>query len=68
MEGINRRIRAFRKLKGLTQLELASKMGVSVSVIGSLERGTKEPDIQLLEKIGQALGVEIDELYPKKMQ
>lgn len=66
MEGINRRIRAFRKLKGLTQQELATKMGVSVSVIGSVERGTKEPDLLLLEKIGLALGVEIDELYPQK--
>jgi len=66
MEGINRRIRAFRKLKGLTQLELANKMGVSVSVIGSVERGTKEPDLLLLEKISLALGVAIDELYPRK--
>lgn len=66
MERISRRIRAFRKLKGLTQQELANKMGVSVSVIGSVERGTKEPDLLLLEKIGLALGIGIDELYPQK--
>lgn len=66
MEGINKRIRAFRKLKGFTQIELAKKIGISVAVIGAIERGTKKPDLVLLEKIGIALDVEIDELYPVK--
>ena len=65
MEGINKRIRAFRKLKGLTQLELADKVGISVAVLGSVERGTREPDLLLLEKIGEVLDVSIDELILK---
>lgn len=62
MEGINKRIRAFRKLKGMTQIELAEKIGVSVSVLGSVERGTRGPNLSLLEKLSKELNVEIDEL------
>jgi transcriptional regulator with XRE-family HTH domain len=35
------RIRAFRKLKGFTQNELAERIGVSVSVLGAVERGVR---------------------------
>ncbi len=34
-----RRIRAFRKLKGYTQEGFAKELGVSVSVLGEVERG-----------------------------
>jgi len=66
MDRINQRIRAFRKLKGLTQMELSNKMDISVAILGAVERGTKEPDLILLEKISLALDVNIDELYPEE--
>ncbi|WP_058300510.1 helix-turn-helix domain-containing protein [Gorillibacterium timonense] len=56
------RIRAFRKLKGLTQLELAERMGVSVSVLGSLERGTRKVDGKLIRRIAEVLDVKEEEL------
>ncbi|MBD2848397.1 helix-turn-helix transcriptional regulator [Paenibacillus sp. IB182496] len=56
------RIRAFRKLKGHTQQELAERLGVSVAVLGSLERGTRRPDAKLLEHIADTLGIELAEL------
>ncbi|XEC94952.1 helix-turn-helix domain-containing protein [Paenibacillus tarimensis] len=56
------RLRAFRKLKGFTQHELAERLGVSVAVLGSLERGTRRPEAKLLERIADALGVSYDEL------
>jgi len=56
------RIRAFRKLKGLTQQQLADRMGVSVAVLGSLERGTRRPDSRLMQRIAESLGVDYDEL------
>lgn len=61
-----RRIRAFRKLKGYTQEGLAKKVGVSVSVLGEVERGNRMPDQQLLEDIIDVLGITIDELSPKE--
>lgn len=66
MGNISKRLRAFRKLKGLTQIELAKQIGVSVAVLGSVERGTRTPDLLLLEKIGLALNIDLDELIQKK--
>ncbi|QKS69668.1 helix-turn-helix transcriptional regulator [Paenalkalicoccus suaedae] len=52
-----RRIRAFRKLKGMTQEDLASKVGVSVSVLGDVERGVRMPEEKLLKQVTKTLGV-----------
>jgi len=59
---ISRRVRAFRKLKGLTQLELSEKTAISIAVIGSIERGTRKPDEQVLTKIAGVLGISVEEL------
>jgi transcriptional regulator with XRE-family HTH domain len=56
------RIRAFRKLKGFTQQELAQRLDVSVAVLGSLERGTRKPDPKLLASIADTLGIDYNEL------
>ncbi|GGD99813.1 helix-turn-helix domain-containing protein [Paenibacillus nasutitermitis] len=56
------RVRAFRKLKGFTQQELAERLEVSVAVLGSLERGTRKPDPKLLERISETLGISYKEL------
>jgi transcriptional regulator with XRE-family HTH domain len=57
-----RRIRAFRKLKGYTQDELAKALHISVSIIGAVERGKKVPSPQLFEDIATELKVHIYEL------
>ena len=62
------RVRAFRKLKGFTQHELAAKLGVSVAVLGSLERGTRKPDPKLLERIAETLQISYEELTAEKSQ
>lgn len=59
------RVRAFRKLKGYTQDELAQRLGVSIAVLGSIERGTRKADGKMLLKISEALGIGLDELVPK---
>lgn len=56
------RIRAFRKLKGYTQSELSEKLGVSVAVLGAVERGTRKPDPKLLRMIADTLGISKEEL------
>lgn len=60
-----RRIRAFRKLKGLTQAELADRLGVSIGILGAVERGTRVPDEKLISNIAKALGVDESELVAK---
>lgn len=59
---LENRIRSFRKLKGLTQQSLAEKMGVSLSFVGSLERGTRMPTEPVLRKIASTLQVDYEEL------
>ena len=38
-----RRIRAYRKLKGYTQESFSNELGVSVSILGRVERGNRLP-------------------------
>ncbi len=59
-----RRIRAFRKLKGYTQEGLAKDIGISVSVLGEIERGTRMPAESVLNEISSLLGVSMEELKP----
>ncbi|MFV8829760.1 helix-turn-helix domain-containing protein [Alkalihalobacterium sp. APHAB7] len=61
-----RRIRAFRKLKGYTQEAFAHTLGISISVLGEVERGTRVPTEELIEKIATALQISKDELTSNK--
>jgi len=65
---ISRRVRAFRKLKGMTQMELSERTAISIAVIGSIERGTRKPDEQVLSKIAGVLGVSLEELQGADVQ
>ncbi|KKO55158.1 helix-turn-helix domain-containing protein [Paenibacillus sp. DMB20] len=56
------RIRAFRKLKGLTQQELASRINISLAVLGAIERGNRRAEDQILVKIADELGITLQEL------
>ncbi|WP_428910355.1 helix-turn-helix domain-containing protein [Niallia sp. Krafla_26] len=60
-----RRIRAFRKLKGYTQESFAKHLGISVSVLGEIERGNRMPQLELIEKMSALLQISIEELKPE---
>lgn len=57
-----RRIRAFRKLKRVQQTEFAKRIGISVTILGRIERGEKVPTEQQLQTIADALSIDIEEL------
>lgn len=57
-----RRIRAFRKLKGMTQSELADQLGVSIGLLGAIERGNRKVETELISRISSVLGIDPDEL------
>ncbi len=59
-----RRIRAFRKLKGFTQEEFAKELGVSVSMLGEVERGYRIQPTTFLSDVAQQLGITMEELKP----
>lgn len=56
------RIREIRKQKGITQQQLAEKIGVSLSVISRYESGTITPPSERLAKLAEVLGVSVEEL------
>ena len=53
------RIRAARLRAGLTQQELAEKIGISYQGIGQWERDARKPKIETLSKIADALDVPV---------
>lgn len=55
-------IAELRKSQGMTQLELAEKMGVTDKAVSKWERDLSCPDINSLPKLAEALGVSVDEL------
>jgi len=59
-----RRIRAFRKLKGYTQETFAKELGVSVSVLGEVERGNRMPDDSFKNEVAHMLNISVEELAP----
>ena len=57
------RIRYLRKKKGLSQEDLALDSGVNKNYLSDLERGTRNPTINVLEKIANTLEVTLSELF-----
>ncbi|MBK3496891.1 helix-turn-helix transcriptional regulator [Viridibacillus sp. YIM B01967] len=57
-----RRIRAFRKLKRIQQVEFAKKVGMSTSILGKIERGDRLPTEEQLQIIATVLDINMDEL------
>ena len=61
-ESIGNRISKYRKEKGLTQEELAAKLGVSSQAVSKWENDASCPDIALLAQLCKILGISTDEL------
>ena len=56
-------LKHYRMEKGLTQAELADKLGVSKDYISQIERGIKNPGFKLANRISVILGKTIEELF-----
>ena len=57
---------SLRKEKGLTQLELAEKMGVTDKAVSKWERDLSCPDINSLPKLAEIFEISVDELMQVK--
>jgi transcriptional regulator with XRE-family HTH domain len=56
------RVKALRKLKGLTVDDLANAVGVNKAHVSRIERGLKMPSIATMARLASALGVTISHL------
>ena len=60
---LGRRIANLRKVKKLTQEQLAEAMGCSVEFVSLVERGVNAPSVAGLEKFAKVLRVEVKDLF-----
>lgn len=61
------RIRELRAAKGVSQATLAVTAGMDPATLNRLEQGKANPNLKTLEKLADALEVEVPELFSKKV-
>lgn len=61
---IGEKIKEYRKLKGLTQKDLAEKIGMGDTTIANYEKGFRTPKKNTLFKLANAFDISIDDLFP----
>lgn len=65
---LGKRIAALRRQKGLKQDDLANELDVSPQAVSKWENDQTCPDISLLPRLAQLLGVSVDELLSGKKE
>src|SRR5918992_558587 len=63
LEDIGTRLREERDRVGISQRELARRIGVSASMISQIESGLSKPSVSTLYGIVTELGVSVDEIF-----
>ena len=61
-ESVGRKISVLRKKRGITQMELANRLGLSFQAVSNWERGVAMPDIGNLKLLAQILETTIDDI------
>ena len=56
MSSFNINLKKYRELRGMTQQEIASQLGISQQAYGQYERATREPRIDTLRSMSKILG------------
>jgi transcriptional regulator with XRE-family HTH domain len=63
VEKLGRRIAFYRKLRNMTQAELAEKVGLSNNFIALIESGKRAPSFETLEKLIEVLNININQMF-----
>lgn len=63
MISLGEKIKQARTKKGLSQEQLAQSVGTTKSTISKYELDKREPNLEMLDKIAYALGLEVWELF-----
>lgn len=56
-------VRRARAAAGLTQEDLADKAGLDRSYVGGVERGERNPTLEVIAKLAKGLGISLSELF-----
>ncbi len=65
---LGKRIRALRRLTGLSQEKMAMKAGLDRTYYAGIERGERNPSVKQLAKIAVALEIPISALFAEAEQ
>lgn len=60
---LGKRIASLRQKASLTQADLAEKSAYSEDFIGLVERGINAPSVSGLERIANAIGIKVKDLF-----
>ncbi len=63
LEDIGTRLREERDRVGISQRELARRIGLSASMISQIESGQSKPSVSTLYAIVTELGVSVDDIF-----
>ncbi|MBI3317046.1 MAG: helix-turn-helix transcriptional regulator [Candidatus Omnitrophica bacterium] len=63
LKNLGERIRQFRKQRGLTLVEISKRTGVAQATLSRIETGTMTGTVESHEKIAEAIGIGLAELY-----
>ena len=66
MDTIGERIKKIRQLKGVTQLVISDKAGINAALYRQYECGDRTPKVAQLQKIADALEIDITFLQPTR--
>jgi len=61
-KSLGKKVQRKRKELGLTQEQLAEKVGISLAYMGFIEQGRYAPSLEVLDRIARALRVKMNEL------
>ena len=62
-EAIGRQVRKLRQGQNLTVMDLSRAASVSVAMISKIENGQTAPSLGTLQRLAQALGVQVSALF-----
>lgn len=65
---IGREVRRLREAKAWSQTKLAADAGMGVSGISQIETGARNPSVATLQRIAEALGVGVGDLFGRDAQ
>lgn len=65
LKALGKKIEKFRKNKGLTQEELADRVGVSQAMINFIEKGKKKPSLDTAIAIADEFNTTVDSLLSR---
>jgi len=65
---LSENILKYRRIKNLSQEQLAAKCGLHRTYIGAVERGERNVTLSTLEVLAESLGVSIPELLTRRVQ